>query len=104
MSRFVSLAIALASTTLLLPATAASAQGGGYYNATPVTAPAKPNVITNGMMWKCGDTACTAAKGSARDTIVCELVVKRVGQLSTFTANGAAFDADALAKCNSRAK
>jgi hypothetical protein len=104
MFRFVSLAIALATSTLFVSATAASAQGGAYYNATPVAAPAKPSIITNGMMWKCGETGCSAAKGTARDTIVCELVAKRVGALSTFTANGAAFDADALAKCNARAK
>ena len=54
--------------------------------------------------WKCSDGVCSAGKSSDRPNIMCELVVQRVGELSSFTANGAAFEADALAKCNARAK
>ena len=86
----------------MLFATAASAQG--YYSATPAAAPAKASVITGGMLWKCDGGASTAGRGNSRDAIVCEQVVKRVGALANFTANGAAFDAAALAKCNARAK
>jgi len=35
---------------------------------------------------------------------MCELVVREVGTLNSFSANGTAFDADALAKCNARAR
>ena len=92
----------LAITASMLFATAASAQG--YYSVTPTAAPTKASVITGGMLWKCDGTACTAGRGSSRDAIVCEQVVKRVGTLATFSANGAAFDTAALAKCNARAK
>lgn len=83
-------------------ATAASAQG--YYSVTPAVAPTKASVITGGMLWKCDGGICTAGRGSSRDGIVCEQVVKRVGALTSFSANGAAFDTAALAKCNARAK
>ena len=99
MTRSVPLAIAFAAS---LFATAANAQG--FYSATPTTAPSKASMITGGMMWKCGGGVCTAAKGTSRDAIVCEQVVKRVGALTTFSANGVAFDEAALAKCNARAK
>ena len=92
----------LAIAASMLFATAAGAQS--YYSVTPAAAPTKASVITGGMLWKCDGGACTAGRGSSRDAIVCEQVVKRVGTLTNFSANGAAFDAAALAKCNARAK
>lgn len=100
MTRFTTFAVAFAATTLF--AGAANAQG--YYSATPVAAPAKASLIAGETMWKCNGGACTASKASSRDAIVCEQVVKQVGALSTFSANGTAFDEATLAKCNSRAK
>ena len=100
MTRFTALAVAFAASTLF--AGAANAQG--YYSATPVAAPTKASWIVAETMWKCNEGACSAAKSPSRDAIVCEQVVKRVGALSTFSANGAAFDEATLAKCNSRAK
>lgn len=104
MSRIASLAAALVSSTLLLSALPAAAQGAGYYNATPVVAPTKVSMITGDTMWKCKDGVCSARKSASRDVIVCQQVVQRVGVLSTFSANGAVFDAANLAKCNARAK
>lgn len=92
--------VAIAASMLF--ATATNAQG--YYSVTPAVAPTKASVITGGMLWKCDGTACIAGRGGSRDAIVCEQVVKRVGALASFSANGAAFDASALAKCNARAK
>jgi len=86
-----------------LSPTPALAQGGGYYTAKPATAPTRSSVITRNTVWKCADGACSARKGSDRDSILCELVVQRVGTLESFTAGGAAFSQDALAKCNARA-
>ncbi|MEN2787721.1 hypothetical protein ACFOKI_00505 [Sphingomonas qilianensis] len=99
MIRSISVAAAIMAAALT-----ASAAGAGYYNATPVAAPAKPNLIAGDLIWKCDGAVCSAAKSTSRDAIVCEQVVKRLGAVSTFTANGAAFDAAALAKCNTRAK
>ncbi|MEG3088839.1 CC_3452 family protein [Sphingomonas sp. PB4P5] len=99
MTRSIAFVTAFAASSLF-----ASAAGAGYYSATPVAAPAKPSLIAGSMMWKCDGGVCSAPKATSRDAIVCEQVVKRIGTVSTFSANGAAFDEAALAKCNARAK
>lgn len=101
MTRIFSAAAALATSMLF--ASAAFAQTGGYYAATPTTAPTKASVITQGTLWKCTDGVCTAPKSTQRDSIMCELVAKRVGTLTTFTVAGAPLPAEALTKCNERA-
>jgi uncharacterized low-complexity protein len=105
MTRFYAVAAAAAASLALVPA-AGIAQNAprGYYAATPATAPTKASLVTRSTIWKCGEGSCTAAKANARDNIVCELVVREVGKLDAFSANGTAFDADALAKCNAKAR
>jgi hypothetical protein len=98
-------AAAFAGSVMMLSPSASSAQGpGGYYTATPAAQPTKTSFITSNVLWKWRDTAFTANKTSARDNIVCQMIVQRAGALTEFTAGGAPFDADALAKCNTRAK
>ena len=105
MTRFYAVAAAAAATLALTPA-AGYAQGAarGYYAAIPASAPAKTSLVTRSTIWKCGDGVCVAAKANARDNIVCELVAREVGTLTSFRANGADFDAAALAKCNTKAR
>ncbi|KQS05122.1 hypothetical protein ASG11_02720 [Sphingomonas sp. Leaf357] len=100
MIRFASFATTLAASALL----AVSAASAGFYDAKPVAAPAKVSSITAGVMWKCADGVCTAPASTTRAPIVCEQVVKRYGALTSFAADGKAFDEAALAKCNARAK
>lgn len=103
MTRFLSVAAALATSVMLLSASAGHAQTGGYYSATPVKAPTKTSVITAGTLWKCTDGVCTAKQSTQRDVIMCQMVVQRVGALSAFSVAGSPIDAAALAKCNERA-
>ena len=105
MTRFATILapLALAAVAALAPA-AATAQPTGYYVATPAAAPTRTAFITNEMVWKWSDTAFVANQGPHRDAITCQLIAQRAGKLSAFTAAGTAFDADALAKCNARAK
>ena len=104
MIRFTALAAAALASAALLSPVAAAAQGpAGFYIATPVAKPASSTIITNATLWTWQDTAYTASHAPERPNILCELVVKRVGALSSFSAGGKAFDADALAKCNARA-
>ncbi len=103
MSYFAPIAAAALAMLGAVPAVAA-AQGGPYYSATPTAAPTKASVITRGSLWKCAEGVCTSGKSSDRPATMCELVVQRVGTVSAFTANGTTFDADALTKCNARAK
>lgn len=106
MIRFLSTAAALAGSALLLAPVAADAQmpAAGYYTATPVAKPTKMSLVTHTTVWKWHETAFVADKAPERENVVCELIVQRVGALSAFTVGGAAIDADALAKCNARAK
>jgi len=104
MSRTLAFIGALAVTTVLGSTVAlAQPQGSGYYAATPVEAPAKNSIITRDTMWKFRDGSFTASKAAERDLVLCQLVVQRVGKLSSFTVGGQALDADSLTKCNAKA-
>lgn len=89
---------------LAVPAIGHSADTGPYYVATPSAAPAQETLITSGTLWKWHEPAFTAAKGPQREAIMCEMVAQRAGKLTAFSAGGKAFEPDALAKCNTRAK
>ena len=106
MNRTLPIAAALVGSAMLLSPFAADAQApaAGYYTATPVAKPDKTSLITRSTVWKWRDSAYTANKAPEREIVLCQLVAQRVGTLSAFTVAGQAFDADALAKCNTRAK
>ncbi|AJP73073.1 CC_3452 family protein [Sphingomonas hengshuiensis] len=104
MTRFQGAAALAAAMLALAPATGIAQTARGYYAATPASAPAKNSLVTRSTVWKCGDGVCVASKANARDPIMCELVAREVGTLTAFRANGADFDADALAKCNAKAR
>jgi hypothetical protein len=87
----------------LLVAMPVAAQAAGYYAATPATAPAKDSLIVRSTVWHCGTGQCTAAKGDARDAIVCQAVAQQLGKLNAFTVDGKAFDTAALESCNAHA-
>ena len=95
---------ALAALALLTLPVGATAQVGGYYVAVPAATPTKPGLMTHATYWSLKNGAYVAARASERDTVLCELVARSVGTLSSFTAGGNAYDADALAKCNAKAK
>jgi hypothetical protein len=106
MTRFSSIAAALAGSVMLFSSAASQAQtpAGGYYAAFPVAQPNRTNLIIHSTVWKWQGTAFVASKAPERENVVCELIAQRVGKLSSFAVAGQAFDADALAKCNARAK
>lgn len=103
MTRLVSLAAAALSVAAFMPV-AAIAQSGGYYSATAVEAPNKASFVTQTTIWKCKDSVCSAPKTSTQDKVMCERAVQRIGVLSAFSVGGTAFDAEALAACNARAR
>jgi len=75
------------------------------YRAVPVTAiQTAQNVVVGGTLWKCSPAGCTAVNATARPAILCEQAAKKVGKLESFSVGSTAFDADALAKCNAKAK
>ena len=93
----------LAAILAVAGTTPAVAQAG-YYTATPKAELTKTSLVTRSTMWKCAAGTCTAPRAGERDAVLCELVVQRVGALSSFTVAGTAFGDEALAKCNARAK
>ena len=92
--------ILAASLSLVGVAQAQSPQ----YHAIPATASTKASVIADGVMWRCGSEGCVATNATSRPAIVCAQAVRQVGKLTSFSVGTAAFDADALAKCNAKAK
>ena len=103
MIRLAPLAAVALSLAAFMP-TAALAQGSGHYAATAVDAPKRASFVTQNTIWKCKDGVCIAPKTATQDKVMCERAVQRSGTLSAFSGGGAAFDAEALAACNARAK
>ncbi len=89
-----------AALSLALLSTPALAQ----YHAQPQARPPEARVIADDLLWRCGDGGCVASTNHSRPAIVCARLVREVGALSSFTAQGRAFTADQLQNCNSRAR
>src|SRR3546814_19270191 len=105
MLRFVPLAAAVATSAMLLGATAGhAAQSRGYYVATALEAPAKANFVTRSTAWSCDGAVCTAARAPERDAFVCERVAGSVGALSAFTAGGGPPHTGAFGTCHAPGK
>ncbi|MFN3946367.1 MAG: CC_3452 family protein [Allosphingosinicella sp.] len=75
-----------------------------HYLAQPVAAPTKETVVTRDAVWKCAGGACAAPRGNSRAEVACQALVREVGALASFSANGTAFAAEQLDKCNARAR
>lgn len=105
MQRLGSFAGAVLVATTLLSGAAADAQprGSAFYNAT-LAAPAEaPRAIAGGVVWNCSGADCTAPRGTSRPTVMCARLVREVGAVTAFVADGAALDAAALERCNAAA-
>ena len=100
--------LALTAATLvagtMVAGTAHAQAPGGYYVAVPAAAPAKPSMMINATPWRLQGNAYVAARAPERDAVLCDLVARNTGALSSFTVAGRAYDADALAKCNAHAR
>ena len=88
----------------VIAGTAHAQAPAGYYVAVPAATPAKSTVVTNSTAWQRQGNAYVAARAPERDAVLCDLVARNAGALSSFTVAGRAYDADALAKCNVHAK
>ena len=73
------------------------------FQAQPANAPAA-RVIAKNVSWLCGNAGCVASSAESRPAVVCAQLAKKVGRLAGFSSNGTAFDADQLARCNTRAR
>lgn len=83
--------------------TAAEARGKAvYYTAELATPASESRMIANGLVWECEGTRCVAAKGKSRPIVTCTRLSREAGEVTKFTAKGAALADDKLAKCNGK--
>ena len=99
----------LCATFALVVATLFGTTGGtaapaDTYVAVPAAASAKTSFITRSTVWRLQNGAFVAGAAPERPAVLCELVARQVGALTSFSVAGTAYDADQLAKCNAKAK
>ena len=83
---------------------AAPAFAAPMYEATLAT-PMQTSVMVRDAQWKCTGASCSAPRtATSSDATVCSAVVRKLGPVTAFASNGAAFDADKLQKCNAAAR
>ncbi len=102
--RFASMAGAVVIVASLFAGASAIAQPrSGFYSATLSAAPSAPRTVAGGVVWSCEGTSCSAPRGTSRPSVICGRLVRELGPVASFTANGEALDAEALARCNAAA-
>lgn len=75
------------------------------YRLVPAAAVASvQSVVVGETLWRCGPNGCVAGESTSRPAVVCAQAARKVGKIESFTANGTAFSAEELAKCNEKAK
>lgn len=96
-------AVLIAATLLVGAEAQAQPRSGAFYSATLAAPADAPRTIAGGVVWNCAGTDCSAPRGTSRPTIMCARLVREVGPVSSFTANGETLDAAALERCNAAA-
>ena len=95
MLRYAILSLALVSA----PAFAAG------FQAETNSAPAQERFVARDSIWRCAGTSCVSTnRTSTRPAIVCAALAREVGALKSFSADGRAFGAEELQRCNARAR
>jgi hypothetical protein len=83
---------------------AAPAFAAPYYRAEPAAAPAQTRFVARDNVWRCEGGACVSERSGSRHPTVCTALVREVGALTSFSADGRAFAAEELEACNRRAR
>ena len=96
--------LAIAAATLAGTAAIAAPAPADVYVAVPAAPSTKTGFITRSTAWRLQGQAFVAGHAPERPAILCELVVRQVGAVSSFTVAGKPYDADQLAKCNAKAR
>ena len=92
------------SAVLSLALLSTPALANGYYRAEPASPPTEERFVARDTVWSCGDSLCVSGESTSRPAVVCAKVVRKVGALKSFSADGRAFDETELANCNRRAR
>lgn len=92
-------AATLAGAGALVP-TQADAAGGSFYRAELASPAPTGKFVAKGIVWSCEGTNCGAGRGTSRPLIICAGLAKQAGEVKSFAADGKAFEAEDLARCN----
>ena len=87
-----------------LAAAAPAFAAAPHYRAEPLAAPAADRLVVRGTAWRCDAAACSAPAMNSRPALVCASLVRELGALKSFSVAGRPLPADALEKCNARAR
>ena len=104
MTRAITFAFLAAGTAgLLAPAAPASARVGQYR--AELTAPASaPRLVARDLVWSCAGTGCVAAQSTSLPATDCAALARQAGALRSFAVDGRPLPAEALEKCNAKAR
>jgi len=91
------------ASAVLIAAFAAAPALATNYSANPA-ANVGTKIVAKQLVWTCGAGACRGATSDSRPVIVCQSLAKKAGRLESFTADGRAFSAAELDRCNAAAK
>lgn len=99
------IALAFAWTALSFGATltaspAEARDNGIYYRAELVQPASKAKTVAGGVLWMCEGTNCVAGRGKSRPLRMCRELQREVGDIASFSVDGAALDQENLASCN----
>ena len=91
------------ASMVLIAALAASPVLATSYSATPA-AEVGTRIVAKQLVWTCGAGACRGATSESRPAVVCQSLARKAGRLESFSADGRAFSATELDRCNASAK
>lgn len=91
----------IAVLALLAGAAPVLAQGNAPFFTAELATPApEARFAAGGVVWHCEATTCRAVRSAARPLRICTSLRREAGAVVRFSANGAALDEAALARCN----
>lgn len=91
---------AVTFSATVTPAPAYAGESGPFYRAELAAPAGEARAIASGVAWSCTDTVCAAGKTTSRPVVVCARLVKQVGPVESFVADGEALNEEDLARCN----
>lgn len=94
--------IAAMTSLTLFTATTAEARSTAIAYTAELQAPVEASQeIIKGTVVRCAGTECIGGKSTSSPRTVCAKIADKFGPIASFAYKGEAFDAEALAKCNS---
>jgi hypothetical protein len=83
---------------------APAAADTNQYRAELAAAPAAPRFVVRDLVWSCAGDSCVANQTTSRPATDCSALAAKVGALRSFAVADRPLPADALEKCNARAR